>query len=113
MLKALHITPTFSNNTAVKKKIRSIRVLDCFDFIQIFPCNNIEHLSCIHQASGTAYKDMLLFDDEMRNRNVTTELGVAFCLVRNGITRADVDQGVWTWRKRNGIEQTVIEEDAS
>lgn len=56
---------------------------------------------------------MLLFDDEMRNRNVTTELGVAFCLVRNGITRADVDQGVWTWRKRNGIEQTVVEEDAS
>lgn len=54
---------------------------------------------------------MLFFDDEARNRNVETELGVTFCLVRDGMTRDEVDRGVWAWRKRNGIKQkTVVEE---
>lgn len=53
---------------------------------------------------------MLFFDDEARNRNVETELGVTFCLVRDGMTREEVDRGVWLWRKRNGIKQKVDEE---
>lgn len=47
---------------------------------------------------------MLFFDDEARNRNVETELGVTFCLVRDGVTRDEVDKGVWAWRRRNGVK---------
>ena len=43
---------------------------------------------------------MLFFDDESRNRNAE-ELGVVMCLVRDGVTRAEVDRGVESWRKRN------------
>lgn len=47
---------------------------------------------------------MLFFDDEARNRNVETELGVTFHLVRDGMTMNEVDKGVKAWRKRNGIK---------
>jgi magnesium-dependent phosphatase 1 len=46
---------------------------------------------------------MLFFDDEARNRNVQTELGVTFCLIRDGMTKEEVDRGVWEWRRNFGI----------
>ncbi|KAI9932694.1 hypothetical protein ASPWEDRAFT_22464 [Aspergillus wentii DTO 134E9] len=101
MLKALHIIPTFSDNPA--NKTRSSRALEYFDYVQIFPANKTQHFARINQASGIEYEDMLFFDDEARNRNVETELNVTFCLVRDGMTREEVDRGVWAWRKRNGI----------
>lgn len=51
---------------------------------------------------------MLFFDDEARNRNVETELGVTFYLVRDGMTRDEIDKGVLAWRKRNGIKQRAV-----
>lgn len=102
MLKALHIIPTFSDNPAAKTK--SVRALDYFDYVQIFPATKTQHFAKIQQASEIAYEDMLFFDDEARNRNVETELGVTFCLVRDGMTKEEVDRGVWAWRKRNGIK---------
>lgn len=108
MLKALHIIPSFSDNPAAANT-RTTRALDYFEYIQIFPGNKTQHFSRIHQASGVAYEEMLFFDDESRNRNVETELGVTFCLVRDGMTRDEVDRGVWAWRKRNGIKQKAAE----
>ncbi|KAL2001991.1 hypothetical protein VTN02DRAFT_877 [Thermoascus thermophilus] len=102
MLKALHIIPTFSDNPAADT--RSVRALDYFDYIQIFPGSKTQHFARIHQASGIPYEDMLFFDDEARNRNVQTDLGVTFYLVRDGMTREEVDRGVWEWRKRKGIK---------
>lgn len=108
MLKSLHIIPTFSDNPAANAK--TIRALDYFDFIQIYPGNKTSHFSKIQQTSNVAYEDMLFFDDEARNRNVETELGVTFCLVRDGMTRDEVDRGVRAWRKRNGIKKETAEE---
>ncbi|KAI2674193.1 hypothetical protein CBS147355_7368 [Penicillium roqueforti] len=108
MLKSLHIIPTFSDNPAANAK--TIRALDYFDFIQIYPGNKTSHFSRIQQTSSVAYEDMLFFDDEARNRNVETELGVTFCLVRDGVTREEVDRGVRAWRKRNGIKRDTMEE---
>ncbi|KAK9847099.1 hypothetical protein MYU51_020465 [Penicillium brevicompactum] len=82
MLKSLHIIPTFSDNPAANAK--TVRALDYFDHIQIFPGNKTSHFAKIHQTSEIKYEDMLFFDDEARNRNVETELGVTFCLVRDG-----------------------------
>lgn len=47
------------------------------------------------------YEEMLFFDDEARNKNVE-ELGVVMQLVRDGVTRGEVDRGVQAWRRRNG-----------
>ncbi|ODM22942.1 hypothetical protein SI65_00531 [Aspergillus cristatus] len=103
LLKALHIIPTFTDNPAANKT-RTVRALEYFDYVQIFPATKTQHFARIHQASGVAYEDMLFFDDEARNRNVETELGVTFTLVRDGMTREEVDRGVLAWRKRNGIK---------
>jgi magnesium-dependent phosphatase 1 len=57
---------------------------------------------------------MLLFDAEARNRNVQNELGVTFYLIRDGMTREEVDRGVWDWRRKLGIkpgDQLVPPED--
>ncbi|EPS33203.1 putative magnesium-dependent phosphatase [Penicillium oxalicum] len=104
MLKALHIIPTFSDDPAANSA-KSVRALEYFDYIQIFPANKTQHFAKIHHASGIAYEDMLFFDDEARNRNVETELGATFFLVRDGMTRDEIDKGVLAWRKRNGKKQ--------
>lgn len=59
------------------------------------------HFQKIQKASGVAYEDMLFFDDEVRNRNVES-LGVCMWLVRDGVTREEVDAGVSEWRRRRG-----------
>ncbi|KAI9372438.1 acid phosphatase-domain-containing protein [Aspergillus egyptiacus] len=106
MLKALHIIPSFSDNpSASKSRTKTTRALDYFEYIQIFPATKTQHFARIHQSSNIAYEDMLFFDDEARNRNVETELGVTFTLVRDGMTKEEVDRGVWAWRRRNGIRQ--------
>ncbi|KAL4867749.1 hypothetical protein BDV12DRAFT_170774, partial [Aspergillus spectabilis] len=104
MLKTLHIIPHFTDNPSANKA-RTTRALDYFDYVQIFPATKTQHFAKIHQASGVAYEDMLFFDDEARNRNVETELGVTFLLVRDGMTREEVDKGVRAWRRRNGVKQ--------
>lgn len=104
MLKALHVIPTFSDNPAARDARRSIRALDYFDYTQIFPGSKTQHFTRIHQASNIAYEDMLFFDDEARNRNVQNELGVTFYLIRDGMTREEIDRGVWDWRKKLGIK---------
>lgn len=102
MLKVLHIIPSFSGNPSATSN-RSVRALDYFDYVQIFPASKVQHFTRLQQASGLRYGDMLFFDDEARNRNVQMDLGVTFYLVRDGLTREDVDRGVLEWRKRVGI----------
>ncbi|EEH22232.1 magnesium-dependent phosphatase-1 [Paracoccidioides brasiliensis Pb03] len=110
MLKALYIIPSFSDNPAAANN-RPVRALDCFQHVQIFPADKTQHFTRIQQESGIRYEDMLFFDDEARNRNVQTELGVTFCLVRDGMTREEVDRGVWDWRKRMGV--TAADKEAA
>ncbi|RMZ82527.1 hypothetical protein DV737_g2037, partial [Chaetothyriales sp. CBS 132003] len=47
-------------------------------------------------AGLVPFEDMIFFDDEARNRNVETDLGVTFVLVPDGLTRDEVDRGVNT-----------------
>lgn len=119
MLKQLVVTPPFKaaagddHNTDDKKKKSSkptkpLKALDYFTNMQIFPGSKTTHFERIQEGARkagneVAFADMLFFDDEARNRNVEAELGVTFWLVRDGVTREEVDKGVWEWRKRRGI----------
>ena len=91
LLKQLHVQP--SNK----------RAIEYFDHMQIFPGDKKQHFSKIHKDSGVPYAEMLFFDDEVRNRNVES-MGVVMCLVRDGVTRAEVDRGIREWRRRYGRE---------
>ena len=82
-----------------------IRALDLFTHVQTFPGSKTGHFQRIQHATRSkgrevAFADMLFFDDEGRNRNVDTELGVTFWLVPDGLSPEDVDRGVWEWRRR-------------
>jgi magnesium-dependent phosphatase 1 len=115
MLKQLHIPSSHHNQTASSPASETIpevpsstdkplRAFDLFQFVQIFPGNKTKHFEKIQKASGIAYEQMLFFDDEYRNRNVETELGVTFQIVRDGVSKQEVDRGVWHWRMRQGIQ---------
>jgi magnesium-dependent phosphatase 1 len=114
MLKQLHIssqnrpsssptdtTPDSSKPNASEKPLRSY---DLFQYIQIFPGSKTKHFERIQKSSGIPYGQMLFFDDELRNRNVETELGVTFHKVPDGVNKQEIDKGVWHWRMRQGIQ---------
>lgn len=91
MLKLLKIPSTTSS---------SQRAIEYFDYLQIYPGSKTTHFERIQRETGIQYEDMLFFDDESRNKNVEV-LGVVMQLVRDGVTREEVDAGVRSWRKRN------------
>jgi len=76
------------------------RARDLFDFLQIYPGSKMRHFRELHKITGIEYEDMLFFDDEHRNKEVES-LGVTMLLVKNGVTRQEVDRAVESWRKRN------------
>jgi magnesium-dependent phosphatase 1 len=92
MLKLLKVPS--SSSTA------SQRAIDYFDHLQIYPGSKTTHFERIHRDTGIEYDDMLFFDDESRNKNVEV-LGVVMWLIRDGVTREEIDSGVRSWRKRN------------
>jgi magnesium-dependent phosphatase 1 len=92
MLKLLHI----ADEEGKKRK-----ALDYFDHLEIYPGSKITHFTKLQKATGLRFEDMLFFDDEARNRNVET-LGVTMYLVRDGVNRQEIDNGIREWRKRHG-----------
>ncbi|KAK7544366.1 magnesium-dependent phosphatase-1 [Phyllosticta citribraziliensis] len=102
MLSLLRI-PSSSGDDASGKSSGE-RAANFFDILQIYPGSKTTHFAKIRDASGIDYEEMLFFDDEARNRNVET-LGVVMCLVRDGVTRDEIDRGVEMWRKRNRRER--------
>ncbi|KAK4545926.1 hypothetical protein LTR36_002490 [Oleoguttula mirabilis] len=82
----------------------SVKSLDMFDHLEIYPGSKTTHFRRLQKSSGLPFEEMLFFDDESRNRNVE-ELGVVMQLVRDGVTRAEVNKGVESWRKRNNRTQ--------
>lgn len=93
MLRLLHIQ---EGQAGGKRK-----AIEFFDYMEIYPGSKITHFNRLQKDSGLRYEDMLFFDDESRNKNVET-LGVTMHLVRDGVTRAEIDNGVKAWRKRHG-----------
>ncbi|KAI4698694.1 hypothetical protein J4E81_005305 [Alternaria sp. BMP 2799] len=79
----------------------SSRAIEYFDHMQIYPGSKTTHFQRIHRDSGIEYEEMLFFDDESRNKNVEV-LGVTMQLIKDGVTRDEIDRGVQSWRKRNG-----------
>lgn len=81
------------------------KAIEFFDYKEIYPGSKRTHFARLHKATGIPYSEMLFFDDESRNRD-TESLGVTMQLVRNGVTRAEIDAGVESWRKRNARQHS-------
>lgn len=94
MLSMLHLPVEGSSQTAIS----------LFDYKEMYPGSKTSHFQRIQKKSGIPYEEMLFFDDESRNGNVET-LGVTFQLVRDGVTKSEVDKGIEKWRKKNDRTQ--------
>jgi magnesium-dependent phosphatase 1 len=79
----------------------SRHAMSMFDHLEIYPGDKKTHFAKLHKKSGLEYEEMLFFDDESRNKNVET-LGVVMQLVKNGVSKKEIDRGVEAWRKKNG-----------
>lgn len=70
----------------------ALRLLELYDiqkyfhYLKIFPDTKISHFNQLRKESGIPYKDMVFFDDEMRNIDDVSSLGVKAIQVNDGIT---------------------------
>jgi magnesium-dependent phosphatase 1 len=127
MLRGLQVPfppPSGSNDTSTtatsdgkEGASKALKAWSFFTHPQIYPGTKTTHFRKIQQKLAKPsrsdqnplqgrtipFEDMLFFDDEGRNRNVETDLGVTFCLVPDGVDCEEIDRGVWEWRRRRGI----------
>ncbi|GAA5872220.1 hypothetical protein JCM8547_004786 [Rhodosporidiobolus lusitaniae] len=76
----------------------AVSAISLFDGLEIYPGSKMQHFREINKKTGIAYEDMLFFDDEPRNREVT-KLGVTFTLVNGSTTKTLFQSGLEAWRK--------------
>ncbi|TWU40250.1 Acid Phosphatase [Novipirellula aureliae] len=57
-----------------------------FAFAEIYPSSKLKHFSALKASSSLRHEDMIFFDDEMRNINEVSTLGVTSIHVSNGMT---------------------------
>ncbi|KAJ8100093.1 acid phosphatase-domain-containing protein [Lipomyces tetrasporus] len=70
--------------------------------LKIYPGSKITHFNFIQKQTGFEYHDMLLFDDETRNKEVEHRLGVKFMFVIEGVTWKLYHQAIEAWRDHKG-----------
>ena len=73
-------TPSWAHEALEK-----LDLVNYFSEIQIFPGSKIAHFEIIKEQTGCKYSEMLFFDDEQRNIDDMTGIGVECVHVGNGI----------------------------
>lgn len=73
-----------------------LEIRDRFAFAEIYPSSKRKHFRALGEASGIPYENMLFFDDELRNINECSTLGVTCIHVPRGFERSLFDLGMRT-----------------
>lgn len=71
----------------------------------------MKHFRALAEKSGIACREMLFFDDEGRNKEVT-KLGVHFIRVdtRSGITPFQFENALHTFAANSGVNQSSVDD---
>ncbi|KIJ62457.1 hypothetical protein HYDPIDRAFT_114579 [Hydnomerulius pinastri MD-312] len=98
------ISPAGGSATNTSEVAEPRPAITFFDQLEIYPGSKIKHFKKIHKDTGIPYNEMLFFDDERRNTEVQTQLGVTFVLVEEGMNWETFRKGLREWRKRHPVE---------
>jgi magnesium-dependent phosphatase 1 len=58
-----------------------------FQYFEIYPGSKISHFRSLQEKTGLKYSNMMFFDDEYRNIEEVSRLGVVAVFVEDGINR--------------------------
>lgn len=67
--------------------IGHLRIRDRFQFREIYPGSKLQHFQMLQESTRVPYERMLFFDDEMRNIQEISALGVTCIHVESGVNR--------------------------
>ncbi len=82
------LTAAASRTETPKEAFELLKILEIhehFDYKEIYPGRKTTHFAKFKTATGLDYKDMMFFDDERRNINDISKLGVTCIHVENGL----------------------------
>jgi magnesium-dependent phosphatase 1 len=73
---------------------QSSTMYDIMHIAEIYPSNKIKHFKNIHKKTGISYEEMVFFDNEYRNIQDVSTLGVVCVYTPDGMTRKAWQEGL-------------------
>ncbi|XP_057328282.1 magnesium-dependent phosphatase 1-like [Microplitis mediator] len=92
-----------SRTSEIKGAYQLLKLLNWDKYIkytEIYPGCKITHFNKIKEASGVDFKDMIFFDDERRNIDDLTKVGVLSIYVKNGLNKNEIKNGLEQFKSR-------------
>ena len=82
------------NPPMAKNLLKLFDIEKYFSYKEIYPGSKVNHFKQFHKASRVAYKEMVFFDDEERNIQEISLLGVTCVHVDRGISKKTFLEGL-------------------
>ncbi|KAJ0040140.1 hypothetical protein Pint_27690 [Pistacia integerrima] len=90
-----HIANTFLNKLGIHSMFVAKEIFSSWT-------HKTEHFQRIHRRTGVPFTSMLFFDDEDRNIEAVSKMGVASILVDNGVNLDALRQGLSEFSRKSG-----------
>ncbi|KAK9286871.1 hypothetical protein L1049_015277 [Liquidambar formosana] len=92
------IAKTFLDKLGIKSMFVSQEIFSSWT-------HKTEHFQRIHRRTGVPFNSMLFFDDEDRNIQAVSQMGVTSILVGNGVNLGALRQGLTEFSQNSGSSQ--------
>ncbi len=81
-----------------RELLKLLEIEHRFAFAEIYPSSKLRHFKALAEQSGVLHDAMLFFDDEMRNIQEVSQLGVESIYVEAGMTLGVFEEGLSRFR---------------
>ncbi|MBM81292.1 MAG: magnesium-dependent phosphatase-1 [Planctomycetaceae bacterium] len=85
--------------TWARELLGLLGITDRFHYEEIYPFRKLKHFAALQNKSGIDYRDMLFFDDEIRNITEVSTLGGTCIYVEDGTTSDVLQHGLSMFAK--------------